>query len=258
MAYSKTTWQTGDTVTAELLNHMEDGIASADAKELPAVTSSDNGKVLQVSNGAWSKQTPSSGGLPSYTSDDNEKVLTVRTYNGGLVWAELPLTNSDNSQWPTSYAYYPYSMLGTDVPDGSLFDNRNTQWISWSPNEGDVSPVNLGNGFFEYTFTFSDSPSWEDTPNTQDIIFVGVYITLTDENWSDYYYNNTKFLPYNTPEYGAEGWNMTITENSGTWTLKIVTDSNLGKLNLTQFGAYLTSISPIALMLLDRFSNIGT
>ncbi len=29
MAYDKTVWQTGDTVTAEKLNHIEDGIASA-------------------------------------------------------------------------------------------------------------------------------------------------------------------------------------------------------------------------------------
>lgn len=31
MSYSKTTWQTGDTVTAELLNHMEDGIAAGES-----------------------------------------------------------------------------------------------------------------------------------------------------------------------------------------------------------------------------------
>ena len=31
MAYSKTTWETGDVITAELLNHAEDGIAAASA-----------------------------------------------------------------------------------------------------------------------------------------------------------------------------------------------------------------------------------
>lgn len=29
MAYTKTTWNTGDVITAEKLNHMEDGITSA-------------------------------------------------------------------------------------------------------------------------------------------------------------------------------------------------------------------------------------
>ena len=31
MSYSKTTWETGDTITAQLLNHAEDGIAANDA-----------------------------------------------------------------------------------------------------------------------------------------------------------------------------------------------------------------------------------
>ena len=30
MAYSKTTWETGDTITAALLNHAEDGIEAND------------------------------------------------------------------------------------------------------------------------------------------------------------------------------------------------------------------------------------
>lgn len=84
MSYSKNTWQTGDTVTAELLNHMEDGISSADAKELPTVSGSDNGKVLTVSSGAWSAQTPSGGGLPPKTATD---VGVFPTVNYGGAWS---------------------------------------------------------------------------------------------------------------------------------------------------------------------------
>lgn len=51
MAYEKQTWQTGDVITQEKLNHMEDGIE--DAYELPAVTETDNGKVLGVENGQF-------------------------------------------------------------------------------------------------------------------------------------------------------------------------------------------------------------
>ena len=41
MAYTKQTWQTGDTVTADKLNHMEDGIAEAfNYPEQPAPTPS--------------------------------------------------------------------------------------------------------------------------------------------------------------------------------------------------------------------------
>lgn len=43
---------------------------------LPAVSVADNGDVLTVVNGAWSKSDPPSS-LPSYTTSDNGKVLTV-------------------------------------------------------------------------------------------------------------------------------------------------------------------------------------
>ncbi len=85
MSYSKTTWQTGDTVTAELLNHMEDGISDADAKVLPAVSGSDNGKVLQVKNGAWTK----GDAIPSPTSDLFGYGLTVK-YGGGWEMRKTP------------------------------------------------------------------------------------------------------------------------------------------------------------------------
>ena len=45
MSYEKQTWVTGDIVTSAKLNHMEDGIESA---QFPAVTNSDVGKVLTV------------------------------------------------------------------------------------------------------------------------------------------------------------------------------------------------------------------
>ena len=61
MAYEKQTWQTGDVITQEKLNHMEDGIE--DAYELPAVTETDNGKVLGVENGAWSVVNGGGGGV---------------------------------------------------------------------------------------------------------------------------------------------------------------------------------------------------
>lgn len=51
MAYEKQTWTTGEVITQEKLNHMEDGIK--DAYELPAVTETDNGKVLGVENGQF-------------------------------------------------------------------------------------------------------------------------------------------------------------------------------------------------------------
>ena len=54
---------------------------------IPSVTSSDNGKTLQVVSGAWAAATPT-GGLPSVTSADNGKVL--RVVDGAWAAAELP------------------------------------------------------------------------------------------------------------------------------------------------------------------------
>ncbi len=57
------------------------------AKELPAVTSSDNGKVLKVSGGKWGKGTETTE-LPTVTADDNGKVLMV--VDGAWAVASLP------------------------------------------------------------------------------------------------------------------------------------------------------------------------
>lgn len=54
MSYVKQTWITDEIITAEKLNHMESGIEAAASAELPAVTASDNGKILRVVNGSWS------------------------------------------------------------------------------------------------------------------------------------------------------------------------------------------------------------
>ncbi len=51
MSYDNNIWKTGDTISADKLNHMEQGIS--DGHELPSVTAADNGKVLGVVNGKW-------------------------------------------------------------------------------------------------------------------------------------------------------------------------------------------------------------
>lgn len=56
-------------------------------KELPTVSGSDNGKVLKVVSGSWAAA-QDSGGLPSVTSTDNGKVL--RVVDGAWAAAALP------------------------------------------------------------------------------------------------------------------------------------------------------------------------
>ena len=51
-----------DATNADMINAIASIVAAAIAKELPAVTSEDNGDVLTVVDGAWDKATPSGGG----------------------------------------------------------------------------------------------------------------------------------------------------------------------------------------------------
>ena len=63
MAYTKQTWQTGDTITAEKLNHIEDGVGDAYQKPSGGIPDTDiasastwNGKITAPSspaNGAF-------------------------------------------------------------------------------------------------------------------------------------------------------------------------------------------------------------
>ena len=61
--------------------------AVLDAPNLPKVSSTDNGKILKVSGGKWTKENEAVE-LPAVTSDDNGKVLMV--VEGAWAVAELP------------------------------------------------------------------------------------------------------------------------------------------------------------------------
>lgn len=61
---------------------------------LPAVTSSNNGQILQVSNGAWSVGAAPSG-LPSVTSSDNGKILQVSSGTWAATTLSIPTKVSD-------------------------------------------------------------------------------------------------------------------------------------------------------------------
>ena len=74
---------------AELIDKIEDIVGS---KELPEVTSEDNGDILAVVNGAWAKSTPESD-LPEVTSEDNGDFL--RVVNGAWAKDTVPSAESE-------------------------------------------------------------------------------------------------------------------------------------------------------------------
>ena len=60
MSYTKQTWETGDTITAEKLNHIEDGIDDASRQLSDKITSPNSpaaGAFLVWNGTAWVAQT---------------------------------------------------------------------------------------------------------------------------------------------------------------------------------------------------------
>ena len=74
--------------TATALQEIADKLVGVSVTELPAVTASDNGKVLKVADGAWAAGAAPTE-LPAVTSSDSGKVLTVNA-EGQWVAAALP------------------------------------------------------------------------------------------------------------------------------------------------------------------------
>ena len=63
-------------IIPDMINAIAALITSGATKELPAVTTDDNGKLLTVSSGKWVAATAPTE-LPAVTADDNGKVLKV-------------------------------------------------------------------------------------------------------------------------------------------------------------------------------------
>lgn len=71
MAYTATTWNTGDLITAEKLNHLEQGVAAASAATAAATTET-AGVVKQIANIAQLSGEPTQ-------SDFNDLLTALQT-----------------------------------------------------------------------------------------------------------------------------------------------------------------------------------
>ena len=106
--------------------------------ELPSVTTSDNGKILKVTSGAWAKgDVPTE--LPSVTSSDNNKILKVT--NGAWAKGDAPsglpsVTASDNGKMLTvANGVWAKGDIPTELPSVTASDNNNVLTVkngSWT------------------------------------------------------------------------------------------------------------------------------
>ena len=126
MSYEKTNWTSGDVITAEKLNHMEDGIGLAGGSAL-IVTGTDDGTQITLNKTFGEIKTAYNAGTPIfititlsngvYTDEEITQVISVKTslendeVYVGNVHVFLPSHNgniifevSDNSEYP--YCYY--------------------------------------------------------------------------------------------------------------------------------------------------------
>lgn len=176
MAYTKTTWETGDTITAELLNHAEQGIYDASAKELPDVDGEDNGKVLTVAEGEWIAEN-----LPT---DKDVLVLEGKfIVDQSLQPQSFTLTSGDISE----IANYKNAILKVTVSIGGLVDFAvvNVPYLAhklYNPSTQQATD--------EYVF-ISNSLDMAYTSSTTTFAYIGLAYNAGNETWTYRFVNYT-------------------------------------------------------------------
>lgn len=137
MSYTKQTWATGDTITAEKLNHMEDGIASLSGYDLKAV-------ILSTSDGpslSSLKGISYASILQKYNNMEFINACFVLTFNNG-----------------TGHSIYPTRSFGINEEDTDFI-----QMVGGSDNDISISETSIVlDGSVTYTYTY-DSDTMEYT-----------------------------------------------------------------------------------------------
>ena len=161
--------------------------------ELPAVTSSDNGKVLKVVSGAWAKAAETKE-LPSATSSDNGKILSVNSsgnyYLNSDYGTRLSTVEGDVSDLSSTVS----SMDG--YLDTALSDINSLQ--SLTSNMQETTSSDYGK-----VLTWTDNDEWEaaDVPSELPAVTSSDYESVLAVNSSGEWEVNSDF---NTRLYDVE------------------------------------------------------
>ena len=97
MSYSKTTWASGDTITSEKLNHLEDGVYKATSLEVPVTLTAGEGGAISGSTTTdfADIKTAYLAGIPIEAK--------VAMPSSGYIFAKLKFVNDDDN--PSAFAF---------------------------------------------------------------------------------------------------------------------------------------------------------
>lgn len=146
MSYTPTNWQSGDVVTSEKLNKLENGVENADANGLPAVTESNSGQVLTVIAGKWDSAWPTTvttvnmveatgdGETPeTFTCNDTASSMYISYIDHGVA-INGSMVISATAEYDDVSGDTSYTFITLALNNGSLIP------IVWTANTDDDNP----------------------------------------------------------------------------------------------------------------------
>lgn len=142
---------------------------------LPSVTSSDNGKVLTVTSGAWAAATPSGGGsassydvtittsnpsnsISNYTFDEDEllaafaKAATGEAVTGQLIY-QVETYDDDESIWMCLQKVFSLTYIGTWSYDGSPWSEGSWTLEFINPGQQNPKKIRFSGDNFDFSAT---------------------------------------------------------------------------------------------------------
>lgn len=139
MAYEKQTWHTGDVITQEKLNHMEDGIANAGTLVVH--------QIYSETPPEWVHNYPDLTYEGSYYDVTPSQIEAALNNGKNIVIISYGSSESSASGWMTNMIYYDASMMG-DLFAASLYyayyDAGGSTNIQYEPASDSYSIISLG------------------------------------------------------------------------------------------------------------------
>lgn len=177
MSYNKTTWQAGDTITAEKLNNIETGIEAADKPVYAPETVTGEGDVSVIYNGNQVGVLSDTGMVTLHTENtivEHNIGIEYMKPAGGLTFPQLSITNNADAIFNTNSA--PIIINGSEC-----------YYVGDSPDTATNYIAAFGHGEYRFDMTIeSDSDNLVVVANGETISYDGIghqyFISFTSAN----------------------------------------------------------------------------